>query len=129
MASKILFCPTQPKVIMDIVKQLTPPGFELVAADLDTPQFYEAAAEAEYYLGFARRMGNDFFRAAPKMKLVQLTSAGYDQVDPEAATKAKVPVSNNGGANAIAVSEHALMLMLAVYKRVVQFHNHIVAGN
>src|ERR1051325_10211071 len=99
-------------------------------ADLDTPEFYEAAAQAEYYLGFARRMGNDFFRAAPNLKLVQLTSAGYDQVDPEAAKKAKVPVSNNGGANAIAVAEHAMMLMLAVYKRVVQFHNHIVGlGN
>ena len=129
MASKILFCPTQPKVIMDLVHKLTPPGFELVPADLDTPQFYEAAADAEYYLGFARRMGNDFFRAAPKLKLVQLTSAGYDQVDPEAAKKAKVPVSNNGGANAIAVSEHAMMLMLAVFKRCVQFHNSVVAGN
>ena len=129
MASKILFCPKQPPVIMEIVKKLTPAGFELLPADLDTPEFYEAATQAEYYLGFARRMGNDFFRAAPNMKLVQLTSAGYDQVDAEAAKKAKVPVSNNGGANAIAVAEHAIMLMLAVYKRVVQFHNHIVAGN
>ena len=129
MASKILFCPTQPPVIMEMVRKLTPEGFELVAADIDTPQFYEAAADAEYYLGFARRMGNEFFRAAPKLKLVQLTSAGYDQVDPEAAKKAKVPVSNNGGANAIAVSEHAMMLMLAVFKRCVQFHNSVVAGN
>jgi phosphoglycerate dehydrogenase-like enzyme len=129
MASKILFCPKQPPVIMDMVRRLTPPGFELVPADIDTPEFYEGAAQAEYYLGFARRMGNDFFRAAPNLKLVQLTSAGYDQVDPEAAKKAKVPVSNNGGANAIAVSEHAIMLMLAVYKRCVQFHNSVVAGS
>ena len=129
MASKILFCPKQPPAIMELVKSLTPAGFELIPADLDTPEFYEAAGQAEYYLGFARRMGNEFFRAAPKMKLVQLTSAGYDQVDSEAAKKAKVPVSNNGGANAIAVAEHAIMLMLAVYKRLVQFHNHIVAGN
>jgi phosphoglycerate dehydrogenase-like enzyme len=128
MPSKILFCPTQPKVIMDMVRALTPPGFELVPADVETPQFYEAAADAEYYLGFARRMGSEFFRAAPKLKLVQLTSAGYDQVDPEAARKAKVPVSNNGGANAIAVSEHTLMLILAVFKRCVQFHNSVVAG-
>ncbi len=129
MASKILFCPTQPPAIMDVVRTLTPPGFELLPADVDTPQFYEAAAQAEYYLGFARRMGNDFFRTAPNLKLVQLTSAGYDQVDPEAAKKAKVPVANNGGANAIAVAEHTLMLILAVFKRCVQFHNSVVAGN
>jgi glyoxylate reductase/D-3-phosphoglycerate dehydrogenase len=129
MASKILFCPTQPPAVMDVVRALTPAGFELIPADIDTPQFYEAAAQAEYYLGFARRMGNDFFRAAPNLKLVQLTSAGYDQVDPEAAKKAKVPVANNGGANAIAVSEHTLMLILAVFKRCVQFHNSVVAGS
>ena len=73
-------------------------------------------------------MGGEFFRSAPKLKLVQLLSAGYDRVDIEAARKAKVPVSNNGGANAIAVAEHTLMLILAVLKRVVQFHNDVVAG-
>ncbi len=59
---------------------------------------------------------------------MQLLSAGYDRVDIEAARKAKVPVSNNGGANAIAVAEHTLTLILAVLKRVVKFHNDIVAG-
>jgi len=59
---------------------------------------------------------------------VQLLSAGYDRVDVEAARKAGVPVSNNGGANAIAVAEHTMMLMLAVLKRVVRFHNDVVAG-
>jgi phosphoglycerate dehydrogenase-like enzyme len=128
MAAKILFAPKQPDVILDIAKSLVPPGFELVVADIGTPEFYEAAANAEYYLGLARRMGSEFFRAAPNLKLVQLLSAGYDHVDIEAARKAKVPVSNNGGANAIAVAEHAMLLMLAVLKRLVQFHNSVVAG-
>ncbi|OLC17073.1 MAG: hypothetical protein AUH29_03415 [Candidatus Rokubacteria bacterium 13_1_40CM_69_27] len=73
-------------------------------------------------------MGGEFFRAAPKLRLVQLLSAGYDRVDMEAARKAGVPVANNGGANAIAVAEHTLMLMLAVLKKLVRFHNDIVAG-
>jgi phosphoglycerate dehydrogenase-like enzyme len=46
----------------------------------------------------------------------------------EAARKAKVPVSNNGGANATAVAEHTLMLTLAVLKRLVRFHIDVVAG-
>jgi phosphoglycerate dehydrogenase-like enzyme len=57
-----------------------------------------------------------------------LLSAGYDHVDVEAARKAKVPVSNNGGANATAVAEHTLMLTLAVLKRLVRFHIDVVAG-
>src|SRR5262249_57594125 len=73
-------------------------------------------------------MGGEFFGSTAKLKLVQLLSAGYDRVDVEAARKAKVPVANNGGANAIAVSEHTILLMLAVLKRLVHFHNDVVAG-
>jgi phosphoglycerate dehydrogenase-like enzyme len=126
--SKILFSPSQTPAILDIARSLTPSGFELVVVNPGTPEFYQAAAEAEYFLGLARQMGGEFFRAAPKLKLVQLLSAGYDRVDIEAARKASVPVSNNGGANAIAVAEHTVMLMLAVLKRVVRFHNDVVAG-
>jgi phosphoglycerate dehydrogenase-like enzyme len=126
--AKILFCPRQPDAVMEIARALAPPGFELAVADPGTPEFYQAAADAEYYLGLARRMGGEFFRAAPRLRLVQLLSAGYDQVDAEAARKAQVPVSNNGGANAVAVAEHTVMLMLAVLKRLVRMHNDVVAG-
>jgi len=128
MARKILFAPSQPDVILTMAKSMTPAGFELVVADPGTPAFIQAAGDAEYYLGLARRMGGEFFRSAPNLKLVQLLSAGYDHVDIEAARKARVPVSNNGGANALAVAEHTIMLILAVLKRVVQFHNSVVAG-
>jgi phosphoglycerate dehydrogenase-like enzyme len=128
MATKILFAPKQSDAVLEIARSLTPAGFELLIADIGTPEFYAAAAQAEYYLGLARQMGGEFFRSAPSMKLVQLLSAGYDRVDIEAARKAKVPVSNNGGANAIAVAEHTIMLILAVLKRVVRFHNDVVAG-
>src|SRR3989442_8572816 len=128
MATKIVFIPKQPDAILDIAKLLTPPGFELVVGDQDTPAFYDAVKDAEYVMGLGRPIGGEFFRSAHKLKLVQLLSAGYDRVDIESARKAKVAVANNGGANAIAVSEHAIMLMLAVLKRLVVFHNDVVAG-
>jgi phosphoglycerate dehydrogenase-like enzyme len=126
--TKILFAPKQDAGVTEIAKSLTPPGFELIMADFGTPEFVNAATEAEYFLGLARNMGGEFFRTAPKLKLVQLLSAGYDRVDVEAARKAKVPVSNNGGANAIAVAEHTILLMLAVLKQLVRFHLDVVAG-
>ena len=125
---KIVFIPKQPDAILDMARKLTPPGFELVVVDQDTPEFYEAIKDAEYVMGLGRPIAGEFFRSAPKLKLVQLLSAGYDRVDVESARKAKVPVANNGGANAIAVAEHTVMLMLAVLKRVVQMHNDVVAG-
>jgi phosphoglycerate dehydrogenase-like enzyme len=126
--TKIL-TPPQAAPIMDIARELLPPGMELVVVDPGKPEFYDKAADAEYYLGSPRTgIGNEFFRAAPKLKLIQLTSAGYDRVDLEAARKAKVPVANNGGANSVAVAEHAVMLMLAVLKKLVYHHNNVVAG-
>jgi hypothetical protein len=47
MAPKILFSPKQPDSIMALVRELTPPGFDLVPVDPGTPEFYEAAAAAE----------------------------------------------------------------------------------
>jgi len=128
MAIKILFAPRQSQEVLDIVRSLTPHGFELAVADFGTPEFYQVAADAEYFMGLARQMGGEFFRAAPKLKLVQLLSAGYDRVDVEAARKAKVPVANNGGANAIAVAEHTLMLMLATLKKLTGLHADVCAG-
>ena len=126
--AKIL-TPPQPEPVMAIARELLPPGMELIVVDPAKPEFYDKAADAEYYLGSPRTgIGNEFFRSAPKLKLVQLTSAGYDRVDIEAARKAGVAVSNNGGANSVAVSEHAVMLMLAVYKKLVYHHNNVVAG-
>ncbi len=124
-----IITPQQPAPVLEIARALLPPGMELVVVDPATPAFYDVAGDAEYYLGSPRHgIGNEFFRAAPRLKLVQLTSAGYDRVDLEAARKARVPVANNGGANSVAVAEHAVMLMLAVLKKLVYHHNNVAAG-
>jgi len=128
-AIKIVFAPKMPPAIMETARAMLPPGFELSEADQGTPELYAALQDAEYFLGSPRAgIGNEFFRSAPNLRLVQLISAGYDRVDIEAARKARVPVANNGGANSIAVSEHTIMLMLAVLKKLVWQHNNIVAG-
>ena len=129
MAIKIVFAPKMPPAIMETARAMLPPGFELSEADQGTPELYAALQGAEFFLGSPRAgIGNEFFRSAPDLRLVQLISAGYDRVDIEAARKARVPVANNGGANSIAVSEHTIMLMLAVLKKLVWQHNNIVAG-
>ena len=111
MAVKILFAPNHPKPILDVALALKPPAFELMIHDHGTPDYYRAAETADYYMGMTRNIDAQFFAAAKKMKLVQLLSAGYDRADVAAARKAGIPIANNGGANAIAVAEHTLMLM------------------
>jgi len=126
----------QPRIVLvtpaeahDTARDLAPPGFELTITAPRMPEYQAALAEAQYLVGFVDMLVNDaLYRAAPKLKLIQLLSAGYDRADIAAARRAKVPVANNGGANAVAVSEHALMLMLAVSRRLIRVHANVAAG-
>ena len=56
-------------------------------------------------------------RACPKLKLISIWGTGTDNVDLPAAAARGVTVTNTPGANAIAVAEHTVALMLAVAKR------------
>jgi phosphoglycerate dehydrogenase-like enzyme len=128
-ASKIVFSPKFPAAMLDVAKSLVPAGFEMVVADAGTPEFAAALPDAKYYVGFPRtEMTGEFFKAAPGLKLIQLISAGYDRLDVEAARRAGVPIANNGGANSVAVAEHTLMLMLAVYRKLSWHHANVVTG-
>jgi glyoxylate reductase/D-3-phosphoglycerate dehydrogenase len=114
---------------MELARDMVPPGFDLIPIERDAPEFARTLQDAEFFMGFARGgMGPDFYKGAPKLKLIQLISAGYDRLDVEAARQAKVPVANNGGANSVAVAEHTIMLILSVYKRLAWMHNNVVAG-
>ena len=120
--------PIRPRIVVvppsaevgKIAQEMAPAGFETMLVTRETPQFASALGEARYIVCYPGvKLDAAFYRTAPRLRLVQLLSAGYDDVDLEAARRAGVPVANNGGANAISVSEHALMLMLTVARRVI----------
>jgi phosphoglycerate dehydrogenase-like enzyme len=114
---------------ISVAKELLPPSLEAVVARHGTAEFQAALADAVCLVGFGDgTMDDAFYRSAPNLKLVQLLSAGYDRCDIEAARRAGVPICNNGGANSTAVSEHAILLMLAVCRRIVWQHTNVVAG-
>jgi glyoxylate reductase/D-3-phosphoglycerate dehydrogenase len=127
MPGKILFTNTSAEIVED-AREMTPAGFELIVAAAGGAAYSAALAEAEYLLGNVQGMDDAFYRAAPRLRLIQLFSAGYDHVDLDAARRAGVPVSNNGGANSRAVAEHSILLMLAVYRRLVHQHEMTSGG-
>ena len=53
----------------------------------------------------------------PNLKLVQTFGAGTDRLDKTALAELGVVVANNGGANAVAVAEHAVTLILAMNRK------------
>tara|TARA_A100001037_G_C15152675_1_gene640582 strand:- start:6304 stop:7293 length:990 start_codon:yes stop_codon:yes gene_type:complete len=61
-------------------------------------------------------------RQCKNLKLVQTISAGTDWIDKGALQDLGIVVSNNGGGNAVAVAEHAISLMVSVYRKLdIQF--------
>jgi len=128
---------TLPRVVLvppsektgELARELAPAGIELVLAPESGSELTNVLGTAQFMVCYPGvKMPPAFYRAAPNLRLVQLLSAGYDAVDLEAARAAGVPVCNNGGANAISVAEHAIMLMLTVSRRVVWQHVSVSGG-
>ncbi len=114
---------------MGVARALCPAGFDLMIERPEAPGFAAAVADADVLVGFGTpRVDAALYAGAPRLRLYQLLSAGYDSCDIEAARHAGVPICNNGGANATAVAEHAIMLMLATCRRLVWQHQSVVAG-
>jgi phosphoglycerate dehydrogenase-like enzyme len=129
MTPRIVVVPPTFAEIAEIARQMAPGGFELVIARSNPAELHPLLVSAEYMVCYPNVVSDDaFYHAAPRLKLFQLLSAGYDDVDIAAARRAGVPVCNNGGANAISVSEHAIMLMLGVSRRVIWQHGNVSAG-
>ncbi|MCU1333629.1 MAG: D-3-phosphoglycerate dehydrogenase, partial [Candidatus Angelobacter sp.] len=67
-------------------------------------------------------------RNAQKLRVIGRAGVGVDNIDLEAATKAGIAVMNTPGANAVAVAEHTLALMLALARHLCRADSTTRAG-
>lgn len=113
---RILLTPRLAPNVAEMARQALPAGFTLTAAPDDAELVAQLPA-ADFLMGTASApFPKEAFAQMGRLKLVQLYSAGYDRIDVEAMRRLRLPVATNGGANAIGVAEHTIMLMLAVYR-------------
>lgn len=122
----IVYAPTFGADVSAIAHELLPAGFDfrVVAAD-EVPT---AVLDADYLMGFIGKLSDETFEQSKRLKLVQLMSVGYDKFNLDGARAVRVPVAINGGANAIAVAEHAIMLMLSTLKQLTELNATVHAG-
>ncbi|MCD8381879.1 MAG: hydroxyacid dehydrogenase [Clostridiales bacterium] len=89
----------------------------------------EAAGGAEVILADAiAAVSADLIGQMPRLRLIHSEGAAYDRIDGEAARARGVYVCNNQGANAQAVAEQALMLMLGLLRFVEEGHRAVLDG-
>ena len=79
-------------------------------------------------VGARNKMNKNVLDKADSVFFIQQCSAGYDNIDLQAARARGIDVSNAGGAGVIPVAEHTIMLMLAISKNLVAGDRTMKAG-
>jgi len=70
----------------------------------------------------------EVLRACPHLRLISIWGVGTDNIDLEAAEHLGIAVTNTPGANATAVAEHTLALILALARRLPQTDREVRQG-
>ena len=82
----------------------------------DENELIEKVPGVDILVGARNKITRKVMENADKASFIQQCSAGYDNIDLDAAREKGIKVSNSGGAGVIPVAEHTIMLMLATLK-------------
>jgi len=112
----VVFCGTGWLPMVGAVRARLPEGASLRVRDYDRPMA-EEVADAHVILPSNGRIDAASIRGARNLRLIQQPAVGVDVVDLETAKACGVPVCNAPGANADALAQNALLLILALARR------------
>src|SRR3979490_2779006 len=103
-------------------------GAEIVEAPANEAEFIAAAKTAHAICGQGRRIPKPIIDALENCKVITLGSVGVDSVDVKAATARGIPVTNIPDTFIEEVADHAMMLLLAGFRRLVEQDKMVRAG-
>jgi len=97
---------------------------------LTAQDLVDRIGDAEFVINVRARtpFGRDVLEQCPHLKLISIWGTGTDNIDLTAARELGIRVTNTPGVSAIAVAEHALTLMLAVARQIVQIDRQVRHG-
>jgi len=105
------------------------PGWTVVTPEQIGGDLPRALADADALIvRSAVDVNADILRGAGKLRVIGRAGVGVDNIDLDAATKAGIAVMNTPGANAVAVAEHTLALMLALARNLSRADSTTRAG-
>ncbi|MDD5954736.1 MAG: hydroxyacid dehydrogenase [Firmicutes bacterium] len=103
---------------------------EVYVADNQDPNNYlDQMADADALIVRIARCDGHAIENSPNLKVIGRTGVGYDTVDVAKATELGIPVVITPGANNRSVAEHAVAMMFALSKNLVEAQNEMCAGN
>ncbi len=105
------------------------PGWEVLTHDKLPDGLPAALAEADaLVVRSAVQVDDALMEHAPKLRVIGRAGVGVDNIDADAATRRGIVVMNTPGANAIAVAELTLCLMIALARKVPAANTSMHAG-
>src|SRR6266571_1036523 len=110
------------------LEALDPIGAEIVEAPANEVDFIAAARTADAIYGKGMRISKAIIDALENCKVITLGSVGVDSVDVKAATARGIPVTNIPDTFIEEVADHAMMLLLAGFRRVVEQDKMVRSG-
>jgi phosphoglycerate dehydrogenase-like enzyme len=106
--------------VYDVIRGEMPSGWTLITLAGDTkPQWHSQLEPADFLIVADWAVGEEELRAAPKLKMVQHQGVGHEKIDKEALKACKIPLALCPAGTTVGVAEHTMLLILAVYKRLV----------
>ena len=115
---RILLIDPIPLPLVERMRPMFPAGTDLdLVPTLSEEDLARHAAETEILLVIQRKVDARLLSIVPRVRFVQRVGVGYDNLDLEALQAAGVVAAYTPGANAVAVAEHTILLMLALLKR------------
>jgi phosphoglycerate dehydrogenase-like enzyme len=102
--------------MVDCIRERLPADIAIRARDLSKP-LADEVREADVLLPSNALIDAGVIAAAPRLALIQQPAVGIEAIDVEAARARQIPVCNAPGSNERSVAEAALLLMLALARR------------
>lgn len=94
----------------------------------DTDTIIDRCKDADIIITNKVQIGADVIESLPKLKLIQLTATGMNNVDKEACDKHDVALYNVAGYAVKSVPEHTFMLMLTAMRAGIHYHQKVADG-
>jgi D-3-phosphoglycerate dehydrogenase len=104
------------------------PGWNVITADKITDLPAELADADALIVRSAVQADAKLLAAAPKLRIIGRAGVGVDNIDAVEATKRGIVVMNTPGANAVAVAELTLGLMISMCRKIPQANSTMHAG-
>ena len=129
---KLVFCRALHPDAMALLKARNDVEVVLLSPDFRGPPVQQELADniagAYGVMVGLERVTEELLALAPDLRVISRFGVGVDSLDIPACTKHGVLVGVVNGANDLSVAEHAMMLMLAVARRLVDYDASVRAG-